>query len=175
MGYGSGFGLGFGSGKTASAVRAAAGAAVVAIGLLALAPAAIAGGDWNDKGISWKNYEDGLKEAKSENKPILLVFYTEWCPHCSNYAGIFHDPGVVALSKNFVMVRVDNDKDAATSAKYAPDGKYIPRTFFLKSDGSLMPEITEQRATYKYFYNEKDPASISRSMNAVLAQKKTAG
>jgi protein-disulfide reductase (glutathione) len=164
--------MGIASGMTFSAIRTAAGAAVAAIGLLALASTASAGGgDWNDTGVAWKSYEEGLKEAKSENKPILLVFYTEWCPHCTNYSQIFHDPGVVALSKKFVMIRVDNDKDADTSAKFAPDGKYIPRTFFLKSDGTLMPEITEQRPTYKYFYNEKDPASITRSMNAALAAK----
>ena len=164
--------MGLGSGMTFSAIRTAAGAAVATIGIFALASTASAGGDWNDKGIAWVSYEDGLKQAKAENKPIVLVFYTEWCPHCTNFSQIFHDPGVVALSKNFVMVRVDNDKDTETSGKYAPDGKYIPRTFFLKSDGSLMAEITEQRATYKYFYNEKDPTSITRSMNAVLAQTK---
>jgi thiol:disulfide interchange protein len=156
-------------GMFASGLRATTAATVAAIGLFALTAPALAGGDWNDANVAWKSYEEGLKEAKSTNKPVLLVFYTEWCPHCNNFSQIFHDPGVVSLSKSFVMVRVDNDKDAATSAKFAPDGKYIPRTFFLKSDGTLLADVTEQRATYKYFYNEKDPASILRSMNAVLA------
>jgi thiol:disulfide interchange protein len=155
----------------ASGFRAAAASAVATIALFALAAPALAAGDWNDANIAWKTYEEGLAEAKSTNKPICLVFYTQWCPHCTNYSQIFHDPGVVALSKKFVMIRVDNDKDQATSSKYAPDGKYIPRTFFLRSDGTLLTEITEQRPTYKYFYNEKDPTSVTRSMNAVLALK----
>lgn len=158
-------------GMLASGLRAGTAATLAAIGLFALASPAFAGGDWNDANVGWKSYEEGLKEAKSASKPVLLVFYTEWCPHCTNFSQIFHDPAVVSLSKSFVMIRVDNDKDAATSAKYAPDGKYIPRTFFLKSDGTLLTDVTEQRATYKYFYNEKDPASILRSMNAVLARK----
>src|SRR6185436_6115783 len=38
---------------------------VFAIGLMAsLAPvAALAGGDWNDSGIAWRSFDDGLKEA----------------------------------------------------------------------------------------------------------------
>jgi thiol:disulfide interchange protein len=156
---------------TASGIRAAAATALSGLAFLALAATATAGGDWNDSGIAWKPYAEGLTEAKSSSKPVLLVFYTEWCPHCTNYSKIFHDPAVVDLSKKFVMIRVDNDKDKETSAKFAPDGSYIPRTFFLKSDGTLLPDITEQRATYKYFYNEKDPTSVLRSMNAALAQK----
>jgi thiol:disulfide interchange protein len=151
-----------------SRIRLSAGAAAVALSLFALSGTALAGGDWNDKEVAWKPYAEGLAEAKAQNKPICLIFYTEWCPHCANYSSVFHDKQVVDLSKKFVMIRVDNDKDAETAAKFSPDGKYIPRTFFLKSDGTLLPDITEQRASYKYFYNEKDPASLMRSMNQVL-------
>lgn len=150
---------------TASRIRTA----VAALAFLAIATPALAGGDWNDAGVAWKPYEQGLAEAKSANKPVCLIFYTEWCPHCTNYAKLFHDAALVELSKKFVMIRIDKDKDAATGSKYAPDGDYIPRTFFLKSDGTLLETITEQRGNYKYFYNESDPAGLMRSMNAVLA------
>lgn len=152
-----------------SRTRAAFASALATALLLASAVPAAAGGDWNDAGIAWKPYEQGLAEAKAGNKPVCLVFYTEWCPHCTNYAKVFHDPKLVELSKKFVMIRIDKDKDKATSAKYAPDGDYIPRTYFLKSDGTLLADITEQRDKYRYFYNEHDPASVMRSMNAVLA------
>jgi thiol:disulfide interchange protein len=127
-----------------------------------------AGGDWNDAGVAWRPYADGLAEAKSENKPICLVFYTDWCPHCTNYAGVFHDPRVVEQSKSFVMIRVNKDENAEVSAKFAPDGEYIPRTYFLAPDGTLRPEITEARPSYKYFYNEKDPSSLLRGMATAL-------
>jgi protein-disulfide reductase (glutathione) len=156
---------------TTSRIRRAAGTALAALALLTLAGTADAGGDWNDGGIGWKPYEQGLAEAKSSGKPVLLVFYTEWCPHCTNYSKVFHNPELVELSKKFVMIRVDKDQDPAASAKYTPDGEYIPRTYFLKSDGTLMPEITEQRPQYKYFYDESSPAGVTRSMKTVLARK----
>ncbi len=136
--------------------------------LAAVATPAVAGGDWNDSGIAWKGYDDGLAEAKTSNKPVLLIFYTDWCPHCSNYSKVFHDPAVVELSKSFVMIHLNKDKETATSAKYAPDGEYIPRTFFLKSDGTLLDQITAPRPTYKYFYDEHDPAGVLTSMKAAL-------
>jgi protein-disulfide reductase (glutathione) len=141
--------------------------AAIAAGVfaLALATSADAGGDWNDAGIAWRPYEEGLAAAKAEEKPVALVFYTDWCPHCTNYARVFHDPRIVEKSKSFVMIRLNKDQNAPISAKYAPDGEYIPRTFFLASDGTLKPEITEKRHNYKYFYDEKDPASLLRAMN----------
>src|SRR5262245_59679460 len=94
---------------------------------LAAVSAARAGGDWNDAGIGWQPYEAGLAAAKKEKKPVCLVIFTEWCPHCTNYSKVFHDPKVVERSKQLVMIRLDKDKNVDVSQKYAPDGQYIPR------------------------------------------------
>src|SRR5712691_5519348 len=110
-----------------------------------------AAGNWNDDTIAWQPYEKGLAAAKAQKKPVCLVFYTEWCPHCSNYSGVFHDPKVVEQSKRFVMIRLDKDKSAPLSKQYAPDGEYIPRTYFLSPDGKLDPSIHAPRDQYKYF------------------------
>jgi hypothetical protein len=127
-----------------------------------------AGGNWNDAGIAWQPYEQGLETAKKEKKPVCLVFYTEWCPHCTNYSGVFHDKGVVEKSKKFVMIRLDKDKNAEISKKYAPDGEYIPRTFFLSPTGELS-KITAPRDKYLYFYDEHQAAPLLASMDKALA------
>ena len=131
-----------------------------------------AGGDWNDQAIGWQPYEAGLARAKKEKKPVCLVFFTEWCPHCTNYSKVFHDPAVVAKAKDFVMIRLDKDQNAELSGKYAPDGQYIPRTFFLSSAGVLEPELHAPRDQYKYFYDEGDPKSVLAGMDAALAKLK---
>src|SRR5262249_36106763 len=88
--------------------------------LLTAAPAARAGGDWNEAGVAWKGYDEGVALAKKEKKPICLIFFTEWCPHCKNYSGVFHDDKVVETSKKFVMIRLDKDKNQEVSKKFAP-------------------------------------------------------
>ncbi|HWP67408.1 MAG TPA: thioredoxin family protein [Candidatus Limnocylindria bacterium] len=132
--------------------------------------AARAGGDWNDAGIDWQPYEAGLAAAKQQKKPVCLIFYTEWCPHCTNYAKVFHDPAVVAKAKDFVMVRIDKDQNAELSAKYAPDGEYIPRTYFLSSSGALWTDVHAPREKFQYFYDEHDPKSVLAGMAAALAK-----
>jgi len=112
----------------------------------------------------------GLAAAKKDGKPVCLVFFTEWCPHCTNYAKVFHDPKIVATAGKFVMIRLDKDQHEALSTQYAPDGQYIPRTFFLSSAGVLDPALAAPREKYRYFYDESDPASLLAGMDAALAK-----
>jgi hypothetical protein len=147
------------------------------IALLALALAAhprpAAAHDWNEKDIAWKDLDDALVLAKKEQKPVCLVVYTEWCPHCANYSKVFHDPKVVEKTKRFVMVRLDQDKEKDRTGKYAPDGGYIPRTMFLAPDGALAADVHAPRDKFLYFYDEKDPASVLAGMDAALAKAGT--
>ena len=136
---------------------------------LGLVGTAHAGGDWNDQQIKWRSYDEGLAEAKKSKKPVMLIFFTEWCPHCKNYSGVFHDPKVVAESKKFVMIRLDADKNKELSQKYAVDGSYIPRTYFLASNGTLS-DIHAPREQFKYFYDERSAESVLGGMNAALKQ-----
>lgn len=144
---------------------------LIAAAALALSLAtAHAGGDWNDKGISWQGYDTAIATAKKDQKPLMLIVYTEWCPHCTNYSKLFHDAAVIEKSRKFVMVRIDKDKQPEVSAKYAPDGEYIPRTYFLSSDGVLDAAIAAKRDRYRYFYNESDPNDVLAAMDSALAK-----
>jgi thiol-disulfide isomerase/thioredoxin len=128
--------------------------------------------DWNDKGIAWQPYEAGLAHAKKEKKPICLIFFTPSCEHCVNYAKIFEDPAIVAKSKDFVMIRLEvNDQNAELALKYAPDGQYVPRTFFLSPAGDLWEDVHAPRDQYKYFY-QFDPKTTLDGMDAALAKLK---
>ena len=125
-----------------------------------------AGGDWNDAQIKWQEHEAGLAAAAKDKKPICLIVYTEWCPHCSAYSKLFHEAAVVEQAKKFVMIRLDSDKQKETARKYAPDGNYIPRTLFLSSAGTLDSSIQAPNPNYKYFYNERNSADTLASMEA---------
>jgi len=131
----------------------------------------LAGGDWNDSAVDWKGYEEGLAAAKSEDKPVCLIFYTDWCPHCTKYSGVFHDEKVIEKSKKFVMIRLNKDKNTKLSGQYAPDGEYIPRTFFLTPDGKTNPAVKAPRDKYHYFYNPQAPGELLAAMDRALASE----
>jgi len=144
----------------------------LAVAIVLVTAVAARAHDWNDGQVAWKEYEAGLAAAKTEKKPVCLVFYTEWCPHCANFSHVFHDPKVVEKSKELVMVRLDKDQNHELSKQYAADGEYIPRTYFLGPDGKLAADIHAPREQYKYFYDEKDPASVLAGMDEALKKLK---
>jgi thiol:disulfide interchange protein len=127
-------------------------------------PAPAAGESWNTAQIEWFDHASGLARAKAENKPICLVLYTTWCPHCKNYSRVFDDARVVEQAKSFVMIRVDADKEGDLAQKYAKDGGYIPRTYFLAPDGTPDFDVHAPRPKYAYFYDERDPSSLLGGM-----------
>ncbi len=135
----------------------------VALSFLLAAPPARAH-DWNAKQIHWVGFTQGLKLARKKHKPICLIIFTEWCPHCRNYATVFHDPRVVREARKFVMIHVDKDKHPDISRRFAPDGEYIPRTYFLDYHGDLHSELRAPQEQYSYFYDELDPRSILAGM-----------
>src|SRR5689334_13022176 len=136
--------------------------------LLLVTSLARAGGDWNDAEVRWQEHDAGLAAAAKDKKPICLVVYTDWSPHCANYSKVFHDPKVVERTRKFVMIRIEGDKQKELAGRYAPDGGYIPRTLFLSSKGVLDPTIQAPNPKYKYFYDERDPAAVLAGMDAAL-------
>jgi thioredoxin-like negative regulator of GroEL len=120
---------------------------------------------WNAQQIDWQGYEAGLARAKAEGKPLCLVLYTNWCPHCRNYSHVFDDPKVVERAKGFVMVRANADEEPELAGKFAKDGGYVPRTFFLAPDGTLAEDIHAPRPKYRYFFDEHNPASLLGGMD----------
>lgn len=112
---------------------------------------------WNDA-IAWRGFDEGLSEAKQEQRPIMMVVHTSWCPKCRSLKQVFNeDPQIERLSEHFVMVHVDQDQNPAATL-YAPDGQYIPRVLFLDPNGKLDPELgnPDRRHKFRYFYTPQE-------------------
>lgn len=124
--------------------------------------------DWNEAGIAWKTYDDGMAQSKRDNKPVCLVFFTNWCPHCRNYSKVFSDARVVAKAKEFVMIRLNADDVPDISQAHSPDGTYVPRTFFLGTDGKILADVHAPRPQYVHFYDENNPESLLAGMEAAI-------
>jgi thiol:disulfide interchange protein len=131
-------------------------------------PTEVSEADWNERAIGWVTYAAGMTRGKDEHRPVLLVFYTDWCPHCHHFSHVFHDPEVVRLAQSFVMIRVERDNNRELSAMYDIDGEYIPRTFFLTPEGQVRTELCSANPAYRYFLDEHEPGELIMLMRRAL-------
>lgn len=136
-------------------------------------PLADAPTDWNVREVEWMPYEAGMAAAKAEHKPIVLVLYTDWCPHCHNYSRLFHDPELVRLSRAFVMIRVERDEHRDIGAIYDIDGEYVPRTFLMTPTGAVLTDLASDNDDFRYFLDEHDPAELIALMRRALERTGT--
>ncbi len=86
--------------------------------------------------ISWlHSYEDAISKAKSEEKPLMIDIYTDWCGWCKKLdKDTFTDSKVIELSASFVCLKVDGDKSEELTKKY--DVRGYPTIVFTDSDGN---------------------------------------
>jgi uncharacterized protein YyaL (SSP411 family) len=126
--------------------------------------------DWNDREINWHGYREGLRLAQESGKPILLIFYAEWCPTCHAYKDIFREGSVIDATSGFVMVRVDVDDEPAVNQAYVFDGEYVPRTFALTPEGQVMHELYPEKSYARYFLRADDSATFVALMHIAAVQ-----
>jgi thioredoxin-related protein len=72
-----------------------------------------------DLPTKWLAFDDGLAKARTENKPIFLEFYAEWCIFCKKFQKeTIKDQRVASmLSENFVYVRL-NAENSENRVRY---------------------------------------------------------
>jgi len=84
--------------------------------------------------IQWHEYEEGMALASSNNMPVMIDFYTEWCGYCRKMDDeVYVNDEVIELSKNFVNIKVDCGARPDLRQKYAVMG--YPTIVFLNSNG----------------------------------------
>ena len=87
-------------------------AATGAILSLSTSPALCAG-DW------YSSYEEAVKAARREGKPIFADFSTEWCPQCRRLErNTLTDQGIVQRLDGFIKVHIDAEKRADLTQRY---------------------------------------------------------
>jgi len=64
--------------------------------------------------VKWEKIQDGLKNAASLKKPVLIFFYTEWCIYCKKMdSEVFSDPETSEyINENFISMRVNPEKES---------------------------------------------------------------
>jgi len=101
------------------------------------------------KHINWVTYEEGLKLAEKESKPMMLIIHKSYCGACKALKPKFRKSTEIGeLSKEFVMVNTGDDEEP-TDPQFDQDGAYIPRIFFLDNHGVVETSLYNEDKEYK--------------------------
>lgn len=95
------------------------------------------------KEISWNGYDEGLKLAQEQKKPVMMDFYADWCGYCVKMdKETYPDENVIAESERFITIKVDltesDEKATAIAQKYNVQG--FPTLIFIDSEGQWAKE-----------------------------------
>ena len=96
----------------------------------------------NTSSIQWGNdLNQAMEEAKKSNKTIFIDFYADWCSYCGEMdEEAFTDPQVVEkLTQNYVLLKVDVDKNPGLSSKYKAYS--LPTMVIVDSSGNEIKRI----------------------------------
>ncbi|MBI2982976.1 MAG: thioredoxin domain-containing protein, partial [Chloroflexi bacterium] len=89
--------------------------------------------------IHWREWgPDAFRQAKEQDKPILLGISAVWCHWCHVMDETsYSDDEVIRLAnERYVPIRVDNDQRPDVNRRYNLGG--WPTTAFLSPDGEIL-------------------------------------
>lgn len=96
--------------------------------------------------VEWLPYsEENLKKAQTENKPVLIDFFAEWCAACHELKEkTFSRTEFKELAQGFVLLMVDATEDKPEVQKILKqyDVKGLPTVIFINKKGDVLNDLT---------------------------------
>lgn len=95
--------------------------------------------------IAWeRKFDEAIKKARREGKPLVVDFWAEWCGWCERLdKTTYADPAVIRRAQQFVAVKVNTEgsrRELEVCAKYGV-GERLPVILFLSPQGRQLFRI----------------------------------
>jgi thiol:disulfide interchange protein DsbD len=94
----------------------------------------------------WRPYSLQARQgALAEKRPVMIDFYADWCIPCKELDRFsFSDPGVLALSKEFLALKADLTRSESTEVLELTRHfqiKGVPTIVFLDASGKELEDL----------------------------------
>ncbi|XP_022075917.2 anterior gradient protein 2 homolog [Acanthochromis polyacanthus] len=110
---------------------------------------------WGDQLIWAQTYEEGLYWSRSRNKPLMVLFHLEDCPHSQALKKEFSENNELqrTLDEDFIVLNLVYE---TTDKHLSPDGQYVPRILFVDPTMTVRADINGRYSNRMYAYEPND-------------------
>ncbi|XP_039977903.1 anterior gradient protein 2 homolog [Xiphias gladius] len=118
---------------------------------------------WGDQLIWAQTYEEALYWSRSRNKPLMVIFHLEDCPHSQSLKKVFSEDNEIqrSLDEDFITLNLVYE---TTDKHLSPDGQYVPRIIFVDPTMTVRADITGRYANRMYAYEPSDLKLLKSNM-----------
>lgn len=108
------------------------------------------------------NYTDILKRSKTENKPMVVMFYATWCAHCNKMKSeVLKTPDLISYYQNtFVCMGINAESKEGLDLKSKFKGKFIikayPTFVFMDSNENVLNCISGEFKVEEFMNEAKN-------------------
>nr|XP_046274574.1 anterior gradient protein 2 homolog [Scatophagus argus] len=123
---------------------------------------------WGDQLIWAQTYEEALYWSRSRNKPLMVIFHLEDCPHSQALKKVISDDDETqkVLDEDFIVLNLVYE---TTDKHLSPDGQYVPRIIFVDPSMTVRADINGRYSNRMYAY---EPSDLKLLMNNMKKAKK---
>ncbi|XP_041810877.1 anterior gradient protein 2 homolog [Chelmon rostratus] len=118
---------------------------------------------WGDQLIWAQTYEEALYWSRSRNKPLMVIFHLEDCPHSQALKKAFSDDNEIQkmLDEDFIVLNLVYE---TTDKHLSPDGQYVPRIIFVDPSMTVRADINGRYSNRMYAYEPSDLKLLMTNM-----------
>ncbi|XP_048848723.1 anterior gradient protein 2 homolog [Brienomyrus brachyistius] len=127
---------------------------------------------WADDLIWAQTYEEALFRSRSNNKPVMVIFHLEDCPHSLALKKVFAENNEIQkmADEDFVILNLVYE---TTDKHLSPDGQYVPRILFVDPSMTVRADITGRYSNRLYAYEPSDISLLVSNMKKAKRLLKT--
>ncbi|KAJ8273866.1 hypothetical protein GJAV_G00106380 [Gymnothorax javanicus] len=118
---------------------------------------------WGDQLIWAQTYEEALYKAKVSNKPLMVIFHLEHCPHSLALKKEFANSKEIQrmADEEFIILNLVYE---TTDKHLSPDGQYVPRVIFVDPSMTVRADIIGPYSNRMYTYEPSDIETLLKNM-----------
>jgi len=106
----------------------------------------------NQFSVDGMSYKTALENAKTQGKPVFVMLYADWCPHCNQMKKeVFSDATVMDfLNKNFICIWKNSEKEEGIELKNKFKTTSLPAFLFLDENEKLLYALKGEMKTPEF-------------------------